>query len=80
VFQPLETCVPGVFAIGDVRHKAVKRVASAVGEGSIVVRQVLEYLAAQKAQETPAAEPQATASRRRGPLGRRSASVLGRRT
>lgn len=40
----LETCVPGVFAVGDVRHRAPKRVASAVGEGSIVVQQVLEYL------------------------------------
>ena len=42
--QPLETCVPGVFAVGDLRHSAVKRVASAVGEGSVVVRQVLEHL------------------------------------
>ena len=33
----LETSIPGVFAIGDVRHRSVKRVASAVGEGSIVV-------------------------------------------
>ena len=49
-FQPLETCVPGVFAIGDLRHNAVKRVASAVGEGSVVVRQVLEYLADEEAQ------------------------------
>ena len=39
-----ETCLPGVFAVGDVRHGAVKRVASAVGEGSVVVRQVLEHL------------------------------------
>ncbi len=43
-FGELETCVPGVFAAGDLRHGAVKRVASAVGEGSAVVRQVLEYL------------------------------------
>jgi thioredoxin reductase (NADPH) len=43
-YQALETCVPGVFALGDVRHGAVKRVASAVGEGSIVVRQVFQYL------------------------------------
>jgi thioredoxin reductase (NADPH) len=43
-FQPYETCVPGVFAVGDLRHGAVKRVASAVGEGSVVVRQVLDYL------------------------------------
>jgi thioredoxin reductase (NADPH) len=62
LFQPLETCVPGVFAIGDLRHNAVRRVASAVGEGSIVVRQVLDYLADQEAQETAATDPQATAS------------------
>jgi thioredoxin reductase (NADPH) len=43
-FGELETCVPGVFAVGDLRHGAVKRVASAVGEGSGVVRQILEFL------------------------------------
>jgi thioredoxin reductase (NADPH) len=41
----LETTVPGVFAAGDVRHGSVKRVASAVGEGSIAIRLVHEYLA-----------------------------------
>ena len=41
----LETSMPGVFAVGDVRHGSVKRVASAVGEGSIAVRVVHEYLA-----------------------------------
>ena len=41
---PLETSVPGVFAVGDVRHGSVKRVASAVGEGSVVIRQVRELL------------------------------------
>jgi thioredoxin reductase (NADPH) len=40
-----ETSLPGVFAAGDVRHGSVKRVASAVGEGSIAIRQVHEYLA-----------------------------------
>jgi len=40
----LETSVPGVFAAGDVRSGSVKRVASAVGEGSIAVRFVSEYL------------------------------------
>jgi thioredoxin reductase (NADPH) len=40
----LETSVPGVFAAGDVRHGSIKRVATAVGEGSIAIRQVLEYL------------------------------------
>ncbi|MDX2007873.1 MAG: FAD-dependent oxidoreductase [Meiothermus sp.] len=41
----LETSVPGVFAAGDVRHESVKRVASAVGEGSIAVQFVHRYLA-----------------------------------
>jgi thioredoxin reductase (NADPH) len=44
LFGEFETCVPGVFAVGDVRHAAVKRVASAVGEGSAVVRQILHYM------------------------------------
>jgi thioredoxin reductase (NADPH) len=39
-----ETSVPGVFAIGDVRAGSVKRVASAVGEGSVVIQQVHRYL------------------------------------
>jgi len=42
--QMHETSVPGVFAVGDVRHGAVKRVASAVGEGSIVIHQVHQRL------------------------------------
>jgi thioredoxin reductase (NADPH) len=41
---PLETSVPGVFAVGDVRSGSMKRVAAAVGEGSSAVRQVHEYL------------------------------------
>ncbi len=40
----LESSVPGVFAVGDVRHGSVKRVASAVGEGSIAIRMVHDYL------------------------------------
>jgi thioredoxin reductase (NADPH) len=40
----LETSRPGIFAAGDVRSGSVKRVASAVGEGSIAVRQVEQYL------------------------------------
>jgi thioredoxin reductase (NADPH) len=39
-----ETSAPGVFAIGDVRAGSVKRVASAVGEGSVVIHQVHRYL------------------------------------
>ena len=42
--QPYETTVPGLFAVGDVRCGSVKRVASAVGEGSVVVSQVHEHL------------------------------------
>jgi thioredoxin reductase (NADPH) len=40
----LETCTPGVFAAGDVRSGSIKRVASAVGEGSIAIRFVNEHL------------------------------------
>ena len=39
------TSVPGIFAIGDVRSGSVKRVASAVGEGSVVIQHVHHYLA-----------------------------------
>jgi len=41
----LESSVPGVFVAGDVRHGSVKRVASAVGEGSIAVQFAHQYLA-----------------------------------
>jgi thioredoxin reductase (NADPH) len=41
----LESSLPGVFAVGDVRSGSVKRVASAVGEGSMAVRFVHQYLA-----------------------------------
>jgi thioredoxin reductase (NADPH) len=41
----LETSLPGVFAVGDVRHGSVKRVAAAVGEGSMAVGSVHRYLA-----------------------------------
>jgi thioredoxin reductase (NADPH) len=40
----LESSLPGVFAVGDVRHRSVKRVASAVGEGSIAIRLVHDHL------------------------------------
>lgn len=42
----LETSVPGVFAVGDIRQGSIKRVATAVGEGSMAVRLVHERLAA----------------------------------
>jgi thioredoxin reductase (NADPH) len=41
----LETSVPGIFVAGDVRHGSIKRVASAVGEGSISVQFIHQYLA-----------------------------------
>ncbi len=41
---PLETSLPGVFAVGDGRSGSIKRVASAVGEGSMAVRLVHEHL------------------------------------
>ena len=50
----LETSMPGVFAAGDVRHASVKRVASAVGEGSIAIQLVHSFLAADP---LPAAPP-----------------------
>jgi thioredoxin reductase (NADPH) len=53
------TNIPGVFAVGDVRSGSVKRVASAVGEGSIVVADIHRYLAAQR---EPAAGRDSSAS------------------
>ncbi|WP_280367572.1 NAD(P)/FAD-dependent oxidoreductase [Nocardia abscessus] len=41
--RTLETSLPGLFAAGDVRNGSVKRVASAVGEGAMAVRQIHEY-------------------------------------
>jgi len=46
----LETSMPGVFAVGDVRHGSMNRVASAVGEGSIAIRLVHELVAAEQVQ------------------------------
>ena len=43
----LETSIPGVFAAGDVRHRSIKRVASAVGEGATAIQLVHEYLRAE---------------------------------
>jgi thioredoxin reductase (NADPH) len=41
----LEASVPGVFAAGDVRHRSIKRISSAVGEGAMAVALVHQYLA-----------------------------------
>ena len=42
---PLESSVPGVFAVGDVRSGSVKRVGGAIGEGAAVVALIHQYLA-----------------------------------
>src|SRR5713226_6794603 len=47
---PLETSVPGVFAIGDVRAGSVKRVGGAIGEGAAVVAQIHAFLARENAE------------------------------
>jgi thioredoxin reductase (NADPH) len=51
----LETSLPGVFAVGDVRAGSVQRVASAVGEGSVAVPQVHQHLRRQAPQPAPVA-------------------------
>jgi thioredoxin reductase (NADPH) len=43
--SPYATSVPGLFAVGDIRANSVKRIASAVGEGSVVISDVHRYLA-----------------------------------
>jgi thioredoxin reductase (NADPH) len=48
------TDLPGVFAVGDVRSGSVKRVASAVGEGSVVIQAVHQYLATVAPPDVPA--------------------------
>lgn len=50
---PFESSVPGVFAVGDVRHGSTKRVAAAVGEGASAIRSAHQYLAVRDG--TPAA-------------------------
>lgn len=48
----LETSVPAVFAAGDVRYRSVKRVASAVGEGTVAVQMVHELFSDEAAGRT----------------------------
>ena len=48
---PLESNVPGVFAVGDARSGSVKRVGGAIGEGAAVVAQLHSYLAATRLQQ-----------------------------
>jgi thioredoxin reductase (NADPH) len=52
---PMETSMPGVLAVGDVRHRSVKRVASAVGEGSVAIQSVHRLLADAGPDRAPAA-------------------------
>jgi len=49
-----ETSHPGIFAVGDIRAGSVKRVASAVGEGSVVISEVWHYLSGAAAMQAPA--------------------------
>ena len=42
--SPFAASLPGIFAVGDVRSGSVKRVASAVGEGSVVISRVWEFV------------------------------------
>jgi thioredoxin reductase (NADPH) len=46
--QPFETTLPGLFVVGDARGGSVKRIASAVGEGSVVVSQLYQHLKASR--------------------------------
>ena len=57
----LETSMPGVLAAGDVRHASVKRVASAVGEGSIAVQLVHNLLADERLRSGRPARERASA-------------------
>jgi len=70
----LETSLPGVFAVGDVRRGSVKRVASAVGEGAATIPLVHRYLARAAAgrgtPHRPAPSPVIPASTRPGPSRR----------
>ena len=56
--SPYATSQPGIFAVGDVRAGSVKRVASSVGEGSVVISKVWQFVNSQgreRAQPTPTA-------------------------
>jgi thioredoxin reductase (NADPH) len=65
---PLETSLPGVFAVGDGRSGSIKRVASAVGEGAMAVRLIHEHLALMSG--TATAQPAVRAGAQAEPLGR----------
>lgn len=60
---PYATSAPGIFAVGDVRASSVKRVASAVGEGSVVISDIHRYLASHRDQFETDADSTLTALR-----------------
>jgi thioredoxin reductase (NADPH) len=60
---PLETSLPGVFAAGDVRRGAVRRVAAAAGDGAVAIRSVHEYRDELAAPERRMATPVLAAAR-----------------
>ena len=66
---PLETSLPGVFAAGDVRAGSVKRVASAVGEGSVAIPQVHQHLQRQATQPPASSNSLLVPRRHRAPSG-----------
>jgi thioredoxin reductase (NADPH) len=70
----LETSMPGVLAAGDVRHASVKRVASAVGEGSIAIQQVQHLFADERLR---AGRPTGDAAARRSVPGSPTAGAAG---
>jgi len=63
----LETSAPGVFAVGDVRSGSLKRVAAAVGDGSIAARFVSEHLGLRSVSSVPVPDAQRAASARSAP-------------
>jgi thioredoxin reductase (NADPH) len=70
---PYSTSVPGIYAVGDVRANSVKRVASAVGEGSVVISDVHRYLANDRNQVS--AEPDSALAALRAASGAAEARV-----
>jgi thioredoxin reductase (NADPH) len=76
--SPYATRMPGVFAVGDVRSGSVKRVASGVGEGSVVVSAIHRFLAARSEDGMPEAEaPRPDVLSKIGPIpiDRRSSAI-----
>jgi thioredoxin reductase (NADPH) len=59
---PLETSLPGIFCAGDVRHSSIKRVSSGVGEGSMAIAFIHQYLALQQEAKEHADAPKAATS------------------